>query len=157
MADTRELILLRLKAISITLPGILNVFRNRGLLTTDKRPCIAILDGDESVALAPPKSGRGGTIVGPQLNRMTPEIYLCLPEARPTNDTPGGGIGPDLDAFRIAASTAILGDDALKALLGSNGSIAPLGAVTDLKSGSPVAGQMRLDFAFIYLYDPRNL
>jgi hypothetical protein len=154
MTDKRELILERIAAITVaaqTAAGIVTCVRNRGLLANDKRPACVLLDGDERPAIFKPNSHTDSrSTFRPAIMRMSPEMYVLMDESRPTNEN----IGPILNAKRIALSMAIVSDAALKTLLGSNGGIVYNGCVTDLKSGSALTGQMRLDFIYTYLFDP---
>lgn len=146
MPDTRELILTRLKTIAEDIDGVVEAVRNKISLDTLKRPGIIILDGDESVQNSrgnPP--ARGG--IAPAVVRMEPQIWIVLEEKRPTNPN----LGQQINAFRMALLEAIAGDAELRTLLGSNGTLAYSGATTDLKSGAPVSGQMRLDFTIDYV------
>lgn len=156
MADKRELILARIAAITVdakTAAGILFCARNRALIANDKRPACVLLDGDERPGLQRiERRGRPEIGMAPAILRMSPELYIIMDEKRPTNDD----IGPLLNAKRIALSKAIVNDAALKVLLGANGGITYSGCVTDLKSGSPLTGQMRLDFVYTYVFNPKS-
>ena len=159
MADKREEILERLRAIALaaqTGAGIVTVVRNRQLLQNEERPAMVILDGDERPAFTPNAAAADRYAgVRPVLTKMSPELYLLLDEARPTGLTAAAeNVGTVLNDKRIKLCNAITNDAALKALLGSNGGIFYNGCVTDLKSGSPLTGQMRLDFSFNYLFNP---
>lgn len=154
--DVREAILLRLAAIVLT-PGLgfASAVRNRGLRSNEQRPAVIVLDGDESPILT--HGGRQNRAQGgralpltPSIMQMKPELYILLQEARPKNLE----VGEELNAKRIALIAAIAEDTALAALLGSNGTMLYNGCVTDLKSGSALTGQMRLDFAFNYTFHP---
>lgn len=152
MTDKRELILQRIAAICVaekTGAGIIEVVRNRGAMDNDKRPAVVLLDGDERPAFAAPTSGRTLPL-GPAVMLMSPELYVILKESRPTNPE----IGSDLNEKRIKLAKAIAEDAELKTLLGANGGIIYNGCVTDLKSGSALTGQMRLDFSYRYVFDP---
>lgn len=154
--DVREAILIRLAAIILTPAlGFTTAVRNRGLRSNEQRPAVIVLDGDEAPILT--HGGRnnrsqGGRAMGltPSIMQMRPELYILLKEDRPVNTD----IGPDVNAMRIALVAAIAEDTALKTLVGSNGTILYNGCVTDLKSGSALTGQMRLDFAFNYTFKP---
>lgn len=159
MADKREQILVRIQEIMVeakTGAGILTSVRNRGALPNDKRPATVLLDGDEREANVTPFTRAdqyGGT--RPRLMRMLPELYVIMDEGRPTGLTADAiNLGTLLNEKRIKLSNAICNDAALIALLGPNGGIFYNGCVTDLKSGSALTGQMRLDFAYNYFFDP---
>jgi len=154
MADKREQILVRLEDILALVEGIETVARNRGLMSNDKRPAIILLDGDESVTVQSPRRSNYPGLT-PTINRARPEIYVLLKEERPTNITAGGKtVGTELNRLRIDITTRIATDAALLALMGSNGGMRYLGCATDLKSGSSLSGEMRLDFSFDYVFDP---
>lgn len=159
MADKRELILERIRALVVSAQagaGIVTCVRNREALKNEKRPAAVLLDADERLAIVPATNSadiyRG---LRPSLVRMIPELYIIMDEARPTGLTAADdNIGTLLNEKRIKLSNAICNDETLKALVGENGSISYQGCVTDLKSGSALTGQMRLDFAFNYFFDP---
>ena len=155
--DVREAVLARLQAI-ILLPAagtFSTAVRNRGLRSNEQRPAVIMLDGDETPVLTHggrnnrAQSGRS-MVLTPSIMQMRPELYILLKEDRPVNVD----VGEELNTKRIALVAAIAEDTALKALLGSNGGILYNGCVTDLKSGSALTGQMRLDFAFNYTFFP---
>jgi len=149
--DKREAILERVSAICLTVPGFSSSVRNRGLRSNEQRPACVLLDGDESSKLVHDtrNKGRAGAMT-PQIMIMRPELFVLLPEKRPTNVD----VGQDLNEKRIALIAAIAEDASLAALLGSNGGVVYNGCVTDLKSGSAATGQMRLDFAYTYTFIP---
>lgn len=157
MADTRELILARIETLSTEVAGFITAVRNRGLLKTEKRPAVILLDGDEFPVLTHggrqnrAHSGRE-MLITPSVMQLRPELYLLMPEDRPTNDN----IGPLLNQKRVDLCKAIAEDAPLRALLGSNGDIIYNGCATDLKSGSALTGQMRLDFHYNYTFFPDN-
>lgn len=155
MADTRELILARVAALTVEVAGFVSVVRNRALLKTEKRPACILLDGDEFPVLT--HGGRQNRahsgrmmMLTPSVMQMRPELYVLLPEDRPTNVD----IGPLLNQKRVDLCKAIAEDDALRMLIGSNGDIIYNGCATDLKSGSALTGQMRLDFFYNYVFFP---
>jgi hypothetical protein len=156
MADTRELLLTRLLAIATAVKTadttIKSAIRNRGPLETDLRPAIILLDGDETSALPPRAPGRGGQPMPPAILTMSPELFVLLEEQRPQRVA----IGERVNAYRIALIEAVAGDAALLSLLGSNGRIVYRGCATDLKSGSSLSGEMRLDFALTYVVNPAS-
>ena len=154
MADKREDIMNRLEAIAATVTGVVTVQRNKGLLTDAKRPAIVILDGDEDVDLVAAPRGRGPQMTK-TINRAKPEIYLLLKEYRSNSENKDGvNVGTLLNTMRIEIVKKIAADATLRALLGANGGIDYTGCITDLKSGSALAGEMRLDFTFSYVFDP---
>jgi hypothetical protein len=125
--------------------------RNRGALPTDVRPAIILLDGDEENAGSNSTNGRS-MLMRPSLMTMRPELYVVLDERRLKNDT----VGESLNNYRMLIARAIATDEQMATLLGSNGKVVYNGCATDLKSGSALTGQMRLDFAFTYLFVPTS-
>jgi hypothetical protein len=158
MADTRELILVRLLAICVAQGGFVTKIRNRGLLETDKRPAAVLFDGDEAPVLTHggrSNRARNGILMGitPQIMVMRPELFITL--AEPTNSKEAlEALGTALNAKRIQLIRAIGEDDELLLLLGANGGLLYNGCATDLKSGSTFKGQMRLDFEYRYTLFP---
>lgn len=150
MADTRELILARMLVTLATVSGVQTAVRNRGLLSNEKRDAIVLCDGDETVKLLPGRSGRGPVMLTTSINTMRPELYVLLKEGRVNNID----VGQHLNAYRIAVCAALSTDTELEALLGAEGGITYNGCVTDLKSGSSLSGEMRLDFAISYVFNP---
>lgn len=152
--DNRELILDRLLVLGKTLPGIKDGWRNRGQRKNDQRPCVVVMDGDESSSVGQAPRGRGASF-SPQVVVMRPEIYILMDEKRPVNENNDGvNIGTELNSFRIALMNILAKDAQLLALLGPNGNIAYEGCVTDLKSGANASGEMRIDFTFTYPFVP---
>jgi hypothetical protein len=156
MADTRELILVRLLAIAVAQADFVTAVRNRGLLSTEARPAIVLMDGDETPVLTHggrSNRARSGTIMAltPQVMQMKPELYITLPENDPAIQET---LGTLLNVKRRLLVRAIAEDEALLLLLGSNGNIIYNGCATDLKSGSSLKGQMRLDFLLNYTFFP---
>lgn len=151
--DQRESILERIKEICLNVQtanaSIKSARRNQGLLANDKRPGVVLLDGDETATGTSGVNGRQ-QLYRPRLVEMKPEMYILLDERRLENVN----VGEDLNALRLAISVAITTDDQLATLLGSNGKVVYNGCVTDLKSGSALTGQMRIDFAYQYWFKP---
>lgn len=138
------------------------VVRNRALIKEDDRPAIAILDGDERARLTGDGQGRGNrgrVAMGFQLMTMNPQVYFIPKELLPKNvtqATPPVNIGTIVNEFADLIIRVVARDASLQALVGANGSIAYLAMETDLKSGSALQGQCRLDFALTYMIDPNE-
>lgn len=129
------------------------IVRNRGLLTNDARPAIALTDGDERPRLTGDHlgMGRGGRVgMGPQLMTMTPSVHVIPESRKPKNE----GIGAEVNFFKDTTIRIIANDPVLLAILGSNGSVAYMGMETDLKSGGAFDGQCRIDFSLTYVESP---
>ena len=153
MPDQREAILSQYLAIALDVKAaditIKTAIRNRGWRANEDRPAIILLDGDEGGDQLAQTKGRAG-MMRTALVTMRPELYIVLDERRLQNET----VGESLNAYRFALSVALAEDVEMASLLGSNGKVVYQGCVTDLKSGSALTGQMRLDFAFTYLFVP---
>lgn len=150
--DTREDLLVRLTAIMQTVPGIVSGVRNRGLRKNEDRPAMILLDGDEFPRLSVDTrrlKGRAG-LMAPQIVSLRPEVYILLQESRPNTEQ----VGQELNALRIAYLKLVWNDADIGTILGSNGSLIYNGCATDLKSGSALSGQMRLDFLANYVLRP---
>lgn len=156
-ATTREDILEKLLEIYHDVPNVVSVVRNRGLMSNEKRPAIVLMDGDEQEGLRPPSNGRGGgQVVYKTTKIMRPQTFLLFRTLAPTNvDEVGEDIGTKLNEYRVEIVRRVLDDTALRALLGSNGSLNYTGAETDLRSGAAMAGQIRIDFTIAFVFDPR--
>lgn len=150
----REQILVRLtELMSESYVAAQTVVRNRALTKQDDRPAVAILDGDEIARLTGDGLGRGNrgrVAMGPQLMIMTPEVYVLPKSKHPMNV----GIGTEVNSFYDTIVRVVANDPILIELVGPNGSIALMRLITDLKSGSALDGQCRIDFNFTYVFDP---
>ena len=154
---TRENILNRLLEIGKTVTGIEDAFRNRGFLKTDKRPCIVVLDGDETPRLSLDTRRLRGRVgfMAPQIVQMRPELYIIPEEVRVTGVNESDvNVGTTINDIRSRYLQAIWTDAPLAAFVGSNGNMVYNGMSTDLKSGSTLSGQMRLDFIINYALIP---
>lgn len=149
--DRREAILDRLHIVLQSIPGTMSHPRNRGELQHDKRPSVVLLDGSEDADDGAFSRGRGTVIKN--LVVLRPEIYVLLKNQKPNNE----GIGPELNSWRAKVFNAVTRDSQLLSLLGTNGGIHYLGCETDMQSGRPMQGELRVDFAFTYVLDPREL
>lgn len=151
--DRREQVLVRLSELMVEEYVQANtVVRNRGLLSTDMRPAVAIMDGDEIARVTGDLLGRGvggRAHLTPQLVTMSPQIFVVPLPVKPSNE----GVGTVVNDFRIAIGMAIANDPVLISIIGPNGSIAYMGMVTDFKSGSACDGQSQLNFNFTYPLD----
>lgn len=154
--DNREDILARVFTIMETMTGITTNSRNRGLRQNESRPAQVLLDGDEFPRLSVDTSRIKGMqgLMAPQIIQLRPQVYYLPKEKRPTNEKDGVNIGTEANAWRIALLEKIWGDVELAALLGSNGSMVYNGCETDLKSGSAMSGEIRLDFVINYVLKP---
>lgn len=152
MTDRREQILARLLVVLETVSGVRVAVRNRGELPPNKRPAVILLDADEIAREAPPQQ-RGRLTMAPNLVDMSPEIYVVMDQREPQN----ASIGEDMNTLRIAIMKAIMSDDQLAAILGSNGDIQYNGCETDMASGRSLEGQMHIRMTFTYVLRPSEL
>lgn len=161
MIDKREQILLRLLALlgtdSVRGTEIAanHVFRNRGQLgdTTDNMelPALVLLDGSE-VTLT--QNARGNAV---RVMLLTPQIFVVL---RPTENGMNDGVGELMSTFRNRIIKAILQDGELENLLAvdqRSGYIEYRGTITDMQTGNSMEGQLQMDFAFAYTFNPSKL
>lgn len=157
MSDRRELILLRLLAVLGTVDGIDSdkVFRNRIQFGDTKEnlelPCLVLLDGSETTLTPNARNDAARVML------LAPQIFVVL---KPTDDGKNTGVGETLSAFRVKIIKAILQDNVLADLLGvdsRSGYIEYRGIVSDLQTGSSVEGQLQMDFAFAYTFNPSKL
>lgn len=152
MADNRELILARILTIMGTVSGIETTVRNRGLMKNEARPAQVLLDGDEIPLLSSATQRIRGNVslMMPQVMELRPQVFYLPKEKRSTNV----GIGSEVNAWRIEFLEKVWGSVELAELLGSNGSMVYNGCETDLKSGSAMSGEIRLDFVVNYVLMP---
>ena len=147
MTDRREMILARLLVIAKGIDGIAAAFRNRDEISEKQRPAIVILDADEAADDSDP-SGRPSR--SPRRVAMTPEIYILL-GSKPED------LGTAINALRARLVTAVLTDDQLISLVGSNGDIRYEGCATALARGRSMEGEMGVSFSFAYVLRPQEL
>lgn len=155
--DKRELILLRIKAILEAVPGITGVFRDRGEFPDDKRPVVVLLDGAEIKLLGPEALGRsrpGENRVAPSIMSLRPQIFF-IDKVKAKRDSEE--YGPELSAWRVRLLKALMQDPQLIALVGPNGDIEYLGSDTDMQTGRSMEGELQINFAFRYVFNPRDL
>lgn len=149
--DKREAILVRLVAIAEGLPGVAAVLRNVPKLDDTRRPAIVILDADEAVELA--SEGPRRSPGGPTLVAMTPQVFIHATGASSDDES----AGPVVNQWRAAWLKAVMLDAALLALVGSNGSIRYAGAATGFGWGRELRGEIGIEIAFVYYFNPSDL
>lgn len=153
MADTRELILVRLSELLGELG--LTVFRNRGVLPVDARPCAVMLDGiGEVITSRLGRKGREVSMSYPMLMSLRPQVFV-ITKLRPVSEA--DQIGPQLSDYLKTILKTVAEDVDLLQLVGSNGDIAPLRYETDMQTGSSMEGQLQVDFEFRYVLDVSKL
>ena len=156
MPDIRAMILDRVETLLGEVNGVpQRVFRNRGQIKTDDRPCMVLLDGSETVHQSyEGRKGREYAHSSPYVMILRPQIFALLLQRK---ETEADGYAGELTAYRNAILRAVLQDGELRDLAGPNGDIAYRGSTTDMESGRPMWGELQMDFAFYYKLDPSNL
>jgi hypothetical protein len=142
--DKREAILAQLILICQSIEGIVKVTRNQGNISEEQRPAIVILDGDEEADEN--DTGRGRPAAAPNLVTMTPQVSVLLGSLTEN-------VGTELNGFRAKVIKAILGDNDLAAIVGSNGGGGESryrGCATSTSSGRQMEGEMGMFFSFRY-------
>jgi hypothetical protein len=76
---------------------------------------------------------------------------VVLKLKKPANEM----VGQLVNTFRGRIISAIAADAQLMALIGSNGGITYDGCETDLKTGSPLEGELQLNFSITVPCDPK--
>lgn len=143
MNDRRQAILDRLTALLGGL-SLGPVVRNRGELSSDKRPFVALHDGSERSILALPRGVSGA--VSNTLMEMAPAISYLPVSQKPKNET----VSEVVNEVRAKIVYAVLTDTTLKQLVGSNGQFHLTSVDTDLAIGSRMEGELTLTFTFVY-------
>jgi hypothetical protein len=134
--DRREEILVRLLAISLGITGVTRAVRNRTNISPGLGATIVIWNGDEEVVLQKP--GRG-----PKIVEMTPVLRVMV-------EAGADDVGTLLNRLRRRMLRAILDDEELRALTGTNGEIRYDGLANSLERGLMVEGEDWLTFVFRY-------
>jgi hypothetical protein len=152
--DLRQAIIDRLLEVLsdlVTEPDL--VFHNRGDLPADKRPCIVLLDGDESVR---PGTSRMRAVMPPTTVTLRPQVFYLVETRPPKNE----GVGEEISGVRVSIIRAICNDETLINMVGGprgNGKVAYLGCETDMKTGSSMRGELQLHFEIDYDLHPATL
>ena len=159
MVDQRELVLQRILAVLNTVEGVAegnnekSVFRNRGQVPEDKRPAIVLLDGIERKRTVTVGGGRS-RMPAVEMD-LSPQIFVLL---KTRSNLTNVNVGEELSEFRVRVLAALFADMELWDLLGGDsGQIEYRGADTDMQTGSNMTGEMQLDIAFTYIFDPDDL
>lgn len=154
MLDRRQQILDRLAAVLLPLVESPKHFtRNRDQLPDKLRPAITLLDADEVADTRPFDKAKRGLAQAPNLMRLSPEIIITLRDSKPPNPN----VGQELNQFRVSILAAVLFDDALNSLVGTNGEIQYRGCETDLGRGRTMQGEMAIALTFVYFFNPSDL
>lgn len=154
-ATTKEEVLSLVWAALQSVPNITTFARNRGLMSSEMRPALVMMDGDLSGGLPAPRSGRGGLLPAARTTKiLRPQIFVLPRTILPTNDADGATIADVVSPYEAEITRRVLGSAPLVALLGPNGGVSYSGHETDLKSGAAMSGQIRFDFQITFVFDP---
>lgn len=145
--DKRELILARVTQVLADTDYFQEVYRNKDATPDSVRPCIIILDGNETVE--DPPSDRPPTANTRVV--MTPEVYAFVDAARPEE------IGPIMSQARAQVIKALLTDTVLLGLVGSNGAIRYAGCQTQVAPGRRIEGTVLTNISFSYIMKAGDL
>ncbi|MGW8177702.1 MAG: hypothetical protein ACWGQW_02740 [bacterium] len=140
MTDVREQIMLRLVAICDGISSGMVVYRNRMMIAEDVRPCIVILDGEETTS----ELDNNKTGISPRRVTMTPEVYLLV-------DDDAEDVGSVINALRAQVVHAILTDATLTSYTLNSQGASYTGGTFVSENGRRVNGVMELAFALTYL------
>lgn len=147
MSDTRELILARLFEIGRGLDGVRTMVRNQDSISEELTPALFLLDADE---IANENDPRDRPSNAPRRVTMTPEFRILLM-------APPEAVGSQLNAFRARLIKAVLHDADLLALTTEGRGARYAGAVSQLKAGRSMQGDMLCAFSFAYYLKPYDL
>lgn len=146
--DRRESILARVLALSLTISGISNAYRNKPEVNEDDLDIIVITDGDETDDERDPDGARPTN--APRRIAMHPSIEIIASGA-PED------IGTKINRYRAAMIKAVCRDATLIGYTNDKMGIRYLGCVTGAGLGSTMAAHMVLNFAFSYRLAPDEL
>lgn len=152
--DRREEILIQLEAVLLEEIGEGRVHRDRSDLDRMERPCVIMLDGVESSTGTLTRKSARGPDIRADIMELRPEVFLFL---KRREEAQAATRGPELSAYRMQLIKAVIQDETLISIVGSNGGIFYRGHDTDMQSGEAVQGMMLLRFAFHYVLDPNEL
>lgn len=147
MADPRELILVRLKAVAESVEGIRKVKRNELGENESVLPLVVIFDGDEAAADSDPQA-RPPT--APRIVTMTPEVYLILADK-------ATAVGTEVNLMRARFINAVANDAQLTALTHKGEGGRYEGAATSLSRGRQMLADVGLSFSFRYVLRPGSI
>lgn len=150
MRDRREEALVRLVAICEATPGVVLVARNRIDVGRTQKPCLIVMDGDESTSESP-EVDRHRPNASNERFEMSPEIVIMAGGDSDTN------VGTVLSGFRRQLIRTVTTDATLSEITGRNGYVRYRGNVTDLARGREMEGTMVLTFVLRYLLKVEEL
>lgn len=142
MADRREDILVRITEVMATVAGV-TVKRMETTVEASERPCIVVNDGNEDARETPHKGSAANLI------DMRPVILVFVVSSDQA--------GPALNEIRAAAIKALVFDETLRTLTGTNGIIKYLGCQAGVQLEEAMAADMALMFELTYVLNPATL
>jgi hypothetical protein len=145
MSDRREQILARIFTILSGIRGVNLVVRNVDEIPEQARPCLVLIDGDETRSLTSRGLGMQPVIVD-----MVPVIAIGV-------SAKSEDIGGDANSLRAKILPALLGDAQLDTLATPNGRLQYNGANGKLSQGRLMACDIQLLFSLSYPLDPADL
>ncbi len=143
MADRREAIIRRILVVLNETNLFVTVARNSLHMPDEICPGVVVFDADEVVASDHPDAESWSPPRRPQFMTMRPDI--CLRLTSKTKD-----MGSELNRLRAAVYLAIVSDQALHDLIGSNGRMMLDAARTQLAAGRQMTADMTMSFSFTY-------
>jgi hypothetical protein len=149
MIDRREQILARLVEIMETIPAVGAVYRNNPDPNEGRMPAIIVFDADEEIAPLPDTARYKGS-TAPQVMVMRPEIYILL-SARAAD------AGTRLNELRARIYKAVVTDEALSDIVGTNGRISLEAGRSGFAVGRAMSSELKLEFGFTYVLQPSDL
>lgn len=149
MTDKREAILARLVEIMETITGVVAVYRNCPDPNEARMPAVVVFDADEETAPLPDTARYKGP-TAPQVMIMRPEVFVVL-SARAAD------AGTRLNEFRARIYKAIVTDEALSDIVGTNGKISLEAGRSGFAVGRAMSSELKLEFSISYVLWERDL
>jgi hypothetical protein len=149
MIDRREQILARLVGIMETISGVVAVYRNCPDPNEARMPAIVVFDADEEIAPLPDTARYKGP-TAPQVMVMRPEVFVVL-SARAAD------AGTRLNELRARIYKAVVTDDALSDIVGTNGRISLEAGRSGFAVGRAMSSELKLEFGFTYVLRASDL
>lgn len=140
MPDRREDILARLPVVIGAIPGIVRTLRNQKSVTGKTGATVVISDGDEASVMEDDSNVSNRR---PIMIDMTPGISLLLGEPSPT-------IGTTANNLRAKIIYAVMTDEELQSIVGTNGFVKYQGLGNELDRGNSALADYSLNFRIRY-------
>jgi hypothetical protein len=149
MTDRREKILARLVEIMETITGVVSVYRNCPDPIEARMPAVVVFDADEEIAPLPDTARYKGP-TAPQVMVMRPEVFVVL-SARAAD------AGTRLNELRARIYKAVITDEALSDIVGTNGRISLEAGRSGFAVGRAMSSELKLEFGFTYVLRASDL